>query len=353
MPALLTLFHKFFNQISLKKRHFSFGVLIAIIFLGVGYSIGVVHEKNTYRDFLKGFKTLRENSEKYSYINPLIGNISAAATDVGIYTDIKESVVSYFEDEKSNGGLEAYSFYFRDLNSGLWFGAHETDSFLPASLFKLPVAIAAYKQAEDDPSFLKRRLVYTDMVAQKNQTVQLNAESTLEVGESYTVEDLIEKMLAYSDNGAKDLILQAVAPKYINRLFELVSLTDPAQLKVYTINARKYALFLRILYGSSYLNNEDSELLMSMLVKSDFKDGLVAGVPYSVKLAHKFGTYEVPDDTDPTKTLHLLHDCGVVYHLERPYLICVMTKGKDIQVLYTVISHISQMIYTYQDTEHD
>lgn len=331
-------------------------VLIPIVLVSglFGYTIGVLFEKEKYRDFLKGFKILQENSDKYDYINPLIGNISAAATDVDIYTDIKDDIVSYLQTEKDKGELSSYSFYFRDLNSGLWFGSNEKESFFPASLFKLPIAIAVYKEAEDDPTFLTKNIIYSDAMSKANEYTQLNSVSSLKVGQTYSVQDLVEIMIVMSDNGAKDMLLNTLDQHYLNRLFELVSLADPNQMKTFNISARKYALFLRVLYGSSYLNNEHSELLMKMLTKSDFKDGLIAGVPYTTKIAHKFGTYEIEETNNGViQTFNLLHDCGVVYHPQRPYLICVMTKGNKIENLYSIISHLSQMVYTYQDNEHD
>jgi beta-lactamase class A len=320
----------------------------------LAFFVGTMFEKEKYRDFLKGFKTLRENSDRYSFINPLIGNITAPATDVGIFTDIKGDLISYLKDEINNGELDSYSLYFRDLNTGLWFSANEKEAFFPASLYKLPVALAAYKQGESDPSFFDKVFIYTKELDDANGGNALNSMSSLRVGEGYKVEELVRRMLADSDNGAKNLLLTSMDQKYLNKLFELVSLTDPLKSNNFSVSARKYALFLRVLYGSSYLNNEHSETMMAMLAKSDFKDGLVAGVPFFIKVAHKFGTYEVEETIEGEQKIHqLLHDCGVVYHPERPYILCVMTKGKDSDTLYKIISHVSQMVYLYQDSEQE
>jgi hypothetical protein len=57
-------------------------------------------------------------------------------------------------------------------------------------------------------------------------------------------------------------------------------------------------------------------------------------------VAHKFGEMSAPDGTVQ------LNDCGIVYKPDQPYLICVMTKGTNYDSLVTVISHISNMVYT-------
>ncbi|MBP6948743.1 MAG: serine hydrolase [Candidatus Pacebacteria bacterium] len=336
------------SVIKYKYAPFFIIVLSGIIF-GAGYITSSLITEDKYQDFLSNFKNIREDTSKYTFINPLVGNISAPATDVGIYTDIKEDIDSYLEKQKKKGELFNYSFYFRDLNSGLWFGSNELESFFPASLFKLPIALAAYKQTEDKPGFINTMVVYTEDIAKRNEVVQINAVSTLTIGKAYSIEYLIERMLIDSDNGAKDLILSVLDMKYFDDLFQTVSFVDYNTDNKYSLSSCKYSLFLRVLYGSSYVNETHSELIMSLLTKSEYKDGLVGGIPGSVKVAHKFGTYQFDEEEKGvTVSSRQLHDCGVVYHLENPYVICFMTKGKDLETLQKIIGHISSLVYQYQ-----
>ncbi len=326
--------------------------VLFVLFFSGGYFFGIYAQKARYTEFLESFRTLRENADKYSFINPLIGGIAAPATDVGIFSDIKKDVVDYLMKEEKKGNLYDFSFYFRDMTTGLWFGENEMKAFFPASLLKLPIAIAVYKQGEDNLSFLSTRLVYTEEIANLNKVVQTNSESTLVVGASYTIDELVQIMLTVSDNGAKDLLLSALDIKYLNQLFSLVALIDPGSTKTYTVSSRQYALFLRVLYGSSYLNEEHSEYLLKLLLKSDFKDGLVAGVPGSVPVSHKYGAYQMEEHINGVLTsVQQLHDCGIIYHSQRPYIFCFMTKGKDAQTLFAIISKVSRMLYNYQE-EH-
>jgi beta-lactamase class A len=344
--------HAFFSP---HKRNLFLGLIgVLIVSAGLfGYSAGKFMQRQVYANYLKGFGNIRENSNRYTFINPLIGGISRPATDVGIFSDIKDDIDSYFADEEKKGNLYDYSFYFRDLSTGFWFGANEGNDFFPASLFKLPVAIAIYKEAEEDSSFLKKYLVYTDEISKLNSSNKFNSESTLEIGKSYTVEQLVNIMLTASDNGAKNLLLSVLNPTYLDQLFSIVSLADPQSVKKYKISSIKYALFLRVLYNSSYLNEEHSEFLLSTLSKTTFKDGIIAGIPQSVVVAHKFGTYEFDQQDVNGNNIpgQQLHDCGIVYHQERPYIFCLMTSGKNVEVLYKIISHISKMIYDNQEKD--
>ena len=161
-------------------------------------------------------------------------------------------------------------------------------------------------------------------------------------------------MLVTSDNGAKNLLLQVMDKKYLDQLFSIVALADPNSSQIYKISSKKYALFLRVPHGSSYLEEGHSELLLSMLAKSDFREGLVAGLPEGIPVAHKYGVYEFSEQVDGKTVLaRQLHDCGVVYYAKRPYLFCFMTKGKDVQTLYKIISHVSKLVYDHQEKNDD
>ena len=278
--------------------------------------------------------------------------MSLPATDVGIFIDVKKEILNYLQEEKTKGNLYDYSFYFRDLSSGLWFGDHEATSFFPASLFKLPIAIATYKQGEEDLSFLKRQIVFTKELAKINEDVTANEKSNLVIGQTYSVESLIEIMLEQSDNGAKNAIVSVLNMKYLDQLFKLTTFVETTATEAYSISSRKYALFLRVLYSSSYINEEHSEKILSMLVKSSFKEGLVAGVPKNVSVAHKFGVYQFLEKINgKEQSIVQLHDCGIIYYEISPYVLCFMSKGKSPQELFTIISNVSKIIYKNQEYE--
>jgi beta-lactamase class A len=317
-----------------------------------GYFFGVYQQQSRYSKFLKSFRNIREGSGTHIFINPLIGNVSAPATDVGLYVDIKDEVSSYLKTQKFKGDLYDYSYYFRDMNTGLWYGENDATSFFPASLFKLPIAIATYKQIEKNPSLQTKLAVYTQEISDINTSASLNSESLLVVGKKYSVEELVSMMILESDNGAKNLLLSIIDVSYLNKIFEIISSVDHKDIKAYEISSRKYALFLRMLYGSSYLNEDHSELLLNMLSRSDFKDGLVAGVPSNIPVAHKYGVYEVDEIINgKLRRTQQLHDCGIIYHFKDPYIFCFMTKGKDNKSLLEIISHVSKLVYDNQNNK--
>lgn len=98
---------------------------------------------------------------------------------------------------------------------------------------------------------------------------------------------------------------------------------------------------MRILYNGTYLMNGNDDYALSLLVQRNFNEGIVKQLPTDIKVARKFG--EWGDANDPTN--HQLHESGIVYIENNPYLLTVMTKGPAVQPLAHVISDISNIVY--------
>jgi formylmethanofuran dehydrogenase subunit D len=98
--------------------------------------------------------------------------------------------------------------------------------------------------------------------------------------------------------------------------------------------------FLR-LYAKDYLNAEDSDAVIQLMTNKEFSNGLVSPLPQTVAVSHKFGERAFDDSNSKQ-----LHDCGIVYAPEKPYILCVMTKGTDFDAESAAIRHISGTVYT-------
>jgi hypothetical protein len=114
------------------------------------------------------------------------------------------------------------------------------------------------------------------------------------------------------------------------------------------ISVEDYAAFFRILFNASYLGHEASEKALALLARVEFTQGLRAGVPAEVEVAHKFGEFRLPaGEQQPFQ----LHDCGIVYASRSPYLLCVMTRGERVEPLPGVIAEVSRTVYESVSTQ--
>ena len=190
---------------------------------------------------------------------------------------------------------------------------------------------------ELSPGFLNKQLLYEHPYKLDRDPKYLS--KSIQLGKKYTIRELLTYMIAYSDNCATSLLMENIDQNIFKKVFTDLGLESP-NMKVadYPITAKEYSYFMRTLYNASSLSIENSEFATELLSKCDFKDGIVSSLPNNLKIAHKFG-----EAGDPVEKQ--LHESAIIYLKNKPYLITIMTKGKDLSKLPTVIRQISSVAY--------
>lgn len=326
---------------TLAKKRAYVGVLLGLV-------VGIVCTM-VYRQFfdvpVAGPGVLRQShfrKNEYSYINPLLVLNPAESP---LLQPLKSNISHLIDQYKANNKATNVSVYYKDLNNGRWFGLDTDEVYSPGSMLKVMTMIAYFKYAERDYSILSHKLYY-DGVADQN--VQENLPSKHQITKGwYTVEDLISYMVKYSDNNAARLLnahLNQIDPSFLNQPFldlglDTISTTDDY------LTISDYSLFFRVLYNSTYLSREMSERALGIMTQTDFTKGISRDLPAGITVAQKFGEFSIVDETgNPLK--RELHNCGIVYDKDAPYLLCVMTKGIAFPDLEDIIAEISSTIYS-------
>ncbi len=323
------------------------GVLVFCVLIGgLCYLLGYFVAQKHYESLFGNFAPIRQVGSTYPLISPLLGFRAPEATELGEYLALKESLESAAKEATSTGAASEVSIYFRDLNMSEWVGVNQNASYYPASLLKVPVLIAYYKEAEVSPGILSQQVVYRPV-----NSSQFDAPSTLVPGKSYSVEQLLESMIVESDNGATQTLLTRINQATLDQVYVDLGITNPGvNSATYELSARSYGLFFRVLYNATYLEPEYSEKALALLSKATFAQGLVAGVPDNVVVAHKFGEHVLSKGSTPTGVE--FHDCGIVYYPKHPYLLCVMTSAADISSAYAIIKKVSALTYSAVDAQY-
>jgi beta-lactamase class A len=275
----------------------------------------------------------------YQFVSPLL--VANPSNEfVPFENKLKQGVFNYLD----NSDVHTISIYFQDLNSGQWAGVDENNTYNPASMLKVPFMVAYFKEAETNPAILSEEFTYRADPADGTSTEF----DTLTPGQNYSVDDLIQAMIVDSDNGAKYTLLQHIDQKILLSTFTDLGIQTP-DVPNYTISDKAYARFFKILYNATYLDADMSEKAMELLNETTFKDGIVAGVPAGVPVAHKFGQYASSNGTASSSNAWELGDCGVVYYPSKPYLLCVMTRGANLNSLAPILRAVSQIAYSEVD----
>jgi beta-lactamase class A len=319
-------------------------LICCIICLSLGFLAGFIAEnrinpKQNTSPNTTPFNTSEFHSGGYKLINPLYECNTGQAFGQEQLIKIQNTVASYVNGLVQANSTVMASVYFRDLNNGPWFGVNEKESFAPSSLLKTPVMMAYHKLAQSQPEILGKKVKYTEdppgLIPQN-----FPPKNPLIKGKTYTVEELIEHMISDSDNVALWYLMQNIDSNLIDKVtLDLQIPTANDSTPDNFMNVQQYATLFRVLYNSTYLNDIYSEKSLEILSKSNFNDGLVKLLPKNLTVAHKFG------ERDISNSVYQLHDCGVVYYPNRPYLICIMTKGPNFNDLETTIQQISKKVY--------
>ena len=316
-------------------------IIVAVIFLSIGLSIGkiVFVQKSSNELPIEEDQMKEVRADGYKFISPLleceIGSKTGRLTGLN---SLQKEVKNFIESEKNSGKISDAAVYFRDLNNGPWFGVNEHAAFSPASLLKLPVLMAYYKKSETDVELLDKKVKFEGKDILLQQAIAPT--NSIEVGREYIIGDLIERMMIYSDNAALTVLENNIEPALIDRItLDLGVETATEATPEDFMSVKGYSGLFRILYNASYLEKRLSEKALEILSRTEFKNGLVAGVPKSIIISHKFGERELSGG------IKQLHDCGIVYHPNSPYLLCIMTRGSDLGSLALAIAKISSVTF--------
>lgn len=282
----------------------------------------------------------------YAYINPLLEcELSEDTIRRSLRSfkgEINKEAIVLLQMYK----LDALSIYFRDLNNGVWFGIDEFETFSPASLLKVPLLMAILRETEKNPGVMDEQVENTlDQNFDLRESVASGV--NLEPRAMYTVKQLLDFMIINSSNNAAVLLANRMSTADITRLYRDLGVPELyGSVDEYAITVKQYASFFRVLFNASYLSRDASEKALQYLSVTEFQDGLVAGVPKGIPVSHKFG-----ERLFNTTAVRQLHDCGIIYYPNHPYLLCVMTKGRNEEELVQSIARISAVVYNEVDAQ--
>lgn len=248
--------------------------------------------------------------------------------------DIRNDVRSYIE---TNIGKENISVYFEYLPTGVSFDPGNENTFVAASLLKVPQVMNLYKAAELGKVDLDER------VALKAEWLDNDFGTLYTKGAGYklSLREAARLAMVDSDNTAVAMIQQTlIAGNSLQPDEQAMNFIDTdyaltPENKV-LIGSGTYSSILKCLYFSCYLEPEHSQQLLEFMGESVATNRLRAGVPKEVKVAHKIGTF----------SQEVQSDCGIVYIPNRNYVLCVMIKKSDTEGSKH-IANLSRMVYDY------
>ena len=278
---------------------------------------------------------MRDNS--YRYVAPLL--MTDTKEEDPMFLELKSSIDNFISLEKSSGAITSVSVYVREFNKGKWFAINPDEKYSPGSVMKIMTLITFLKESERDPSLLNKKIKFSTHISEL--PTQYIVVEELQEGKYYSVKELISRMITDSNNDATALLNSTMDFTTYFSILKGINLEIPSIYQAdYPLNAIQVSRLLRLIYNSGILSSDNSEYAMTLLSKSKFHDGIEKSLPKGVEIAHKFGEKFTPTEQQ-------LHETGIVYCNNKPYLITVMTKGTKQDELKQVLSKVSSQVWDF------
>jgi beta-lactamase class A len=276
----------------------------------------------------------------FDLVHPLLS--SEPSCESTRFVDMRHGIEAVIDTCTSAGMITAASVYLRDFQRAEWTEVNGNEPYDPGSLLKVPVLLTYLSMAENDAALLGRTWVCEarDVSAGQGKDPEFLSEQA-QLNITYTLPQLLELMIVHSDNRATSILLRHMNMNRFMRTFTDIGLPAPTpDAKQYQMSVKSYSMFMKALYNSSYLSPTHSTYALGLMLRSTFRSGLIAGVPSTVRVAHKFG--EAGNDQDKQ-----LHETALVYADGNAYLLTVMTRGSDLGTEARVLAAISRTVYEH------
>jgi beta-lactamase class A len=247
---------------------------------------------------------------------------------------------------------------FRDLETGESCLIRADEPIHPASTMKIPVMLEVHRQA----SVGKFRL--DDSLKVKNSFASLvdaspfeldpkdDSELTLyrKIGEDVTIRELVRLMITESSNLATNLLVEKVSPASTTAFMKelgadglkvLRGVEDDKAFAKGLNNvgtARALMVVLARIADGTAVNRSASDEMLGVLRAQKFDEGLPAGLPKGVSIAHKTGSIKAG-----------YHDAGIIEIPGRkPFILVVMTRGFENEpTAHKLAADLARVSYEY------
>ncbi len=270
-----------------------------------------------------GYFFKKSQSSQYAFLDP--------ARNFYSQKDLIIDFQSLREELNRIGENKNISIYFEFLNTGANISVNKDVTFWPASLMKIPIAMAVMKKIEKGEWKLTNELV----LMQEDRNEKYGTLYNSATGSRFSIEKLLEEMLIYSDNTARTIFIRNLEERELDEVLSHLGIEDIFNSNN-EIGTKKYSIFWRSLFTSSYLSSEHSQKIIEIMLRSSATNYLRQGIEEKIPFSHKIGVYE---------DIHA--DSGIVYVSRRPYILTIMVKEPNQQKAEEVMKNVSQKVYSY------
>jgi beta-lactamase class A len=245
---------------------------------------------------------------------------------------------------------------FRTLDGSAELLIDADKSFHAASTMKVPVMIELYRQVEagivalDDTVVVRNefRSIVDGSPYALSEGDDSDNEVYANVGKPMTLRALNEAMITVSSNFAANILIEKLGAENVRATVKklqgegMLVLRGVEDQKAYdkgmnnVTTARALLALLEALGRGQAVNTGADAEMVAVLKRQKFNDGIPAGIPGGIAVAHKTGTIT-----------RIHHDAALVLGA-KPFVLVVLVRGiQDRKVSGPLIASISRVVWEY------
>jgi len=254
----------------------------------------------------------------------------------GVFESKKEELLRLIESAGGQWGV-----VIEDLDNKGCIRLNPDVQFTAASVIKVPIMMAAYREARRNVVRLDDRIVLRKEDKVGGSGVLLEFHNGLEI----TLQDAINLMIVVSDNTATNLVIDAIGKETIN-LYMVEKGCKGSRLENHLMKPKPYgprnaitpadvALLLTGLATRTIDNPGDCDSMVEIMKRQQYNEKIPRGLPRDAVCAHKTG--EVSGVT---------HDAGIVMSPKANFVIvCLSQNLSDTRLGNKVIGDVARWAY--------
>lgn len=244
-----------------------------------------------------------------------------------------------------------------EFSGGDTLSIHGNKPFPMQSVFKFHIGLAALKQVEEGKLSLDKKYHVTKDHYFKTWSVLMREHPDADV--HVTLKELITWMVMNSDNVACDMVFDILGgPKTVDAFIKGLGITDIAVVSTEREMHRDWnvqfanwttpnatAKLLKLFYEGRILNPENTELLMTMMVRTPNAPKRLKGLlPEGTTVARKPGTGDTNGDV-----YGAVNDVGILVlpNGKKVIVAAFVTRAKDFNDAESVIAKMARAVYDY------
>lgn len=224
-----------------------------------------------------------------------------------------------------------YGFYVIRLDGSANYGFNEDDIFRAASLMKVPVVTAIYKEIEEGNLSLDDKYILKNSDKEDGN----GSMSAYPEGKDFTYREIAKFALNQSDNTAFNILEHYLGDRKIQEYIKSFEMNNTSIYDDQT-TARDMAQLFEKIKSGQIVNREHSDEILSFMKDTGFDKWMEAGVPEDLVIEHKYG-----------REVGVVNDAGIVYS-DFPYVLVITSKDVDELEADMIIPKISKMIYEFE-----